>query len=154
MNADREFSSFFSAVRFVPDEYRAEGANVGVVLLCPEQRRLKWRFTENHKRARRLFPPSALDLQRLRVMQAGLEEHMSANLHKLVSVEAFASFAKSYRNQLQVTDPRSCVIVDFDSDFERLFVRLVADDSTAERPFSKGLSLSQLRAFVNRRLHD
>lgn len=126
MNASTEYPGYFSLVRFVPDEFRGEGVNLGVLLLCPQLRRLEWRFTSNHRRALRFFRKEHdVDLGRLKAMKAGLQERLEAEQGRLLSQEGLGTFAKQFRNQVQLTDPRSCVISDFEEDLVRFFARLV-----------------------------
>lgn len=115
---------YYSLVQFVPDEWRAEGVNLGVVLLCPDRHFLEWRFTGKHHRARRLFQDD-LDLQRLKVMRAGLEEQLADARGELIRPERFESFTKLFRNQLQLADPRPCLVADPHQELDRLYARLV-----------------------------
>lgn len=62
---------YYSLVRFVPDAFRGEGVNLGVILLCPGRQFLEWRLTTNHQRARSFFRYDA-DAARLRTLGRGL----------------------------------------------------------------------------------
>lgn len=124
MSQTDESKGYYSLVQLVPDEWRGEGVNLGVVLLCPERHFLQWRLTGKHNRARRLFQDE-IDLQRLKAMKAGLEEQLAGARGELLRPERFEGFAKLFRNQLQLTDPRPCVVADPQKELDRLYARLV-----------------------------
>lgn len=155
MGRVREFAGFFSLVRYVPDEWRGEGVNLGVILLCPELHDVRWQLTSNHQRARRFFHSEHdLDLQRLKLMKADLVERLEAERGALLRRDQLDGFAKLFRNQLQLTDLRSCVVADPQEDLARLYGRLVepaAEAITAERPV---MSTQQLRIAFGERLRQ
>jgi len=46
---------YFSLVQYCPDVARQEAVNVGVVLLCPEQKFIGVKITPGNQRIRRFF---------------------------------------------------------------------------------------------------
>lgn len=143
-------AAYYSTARYVPDEFRAEGVNVGVVLVCPELRIVDWKFSHNYQRVRRALSPEQLDTRRLKFMVAGLQERLSEEHSKLIHPRDFDKFVKLFRNKLQLTDPRSCLIKEPSKDVESLFERLV--DQVPKRQLAKGQSAQQLRAEFRRLL--
>ena len=56
MNSSQKPSKgYYSILQFVPDLERAEGANIGVVLFCPERRFLDVMVSHNNDRVRHFF---------------------------------------------------------------------------------------------------
>jgi hypothetical protein len=124
MTQTDESKGYYSLVQFVPDEWRGEGVNLGVVLLCPDRYFLEWRLTGKHNRARRLFQDE-LDLPRLKAMKAGLEEQLTGARGELLRPERLDDFVRLFRNQLQLTDLRPCLVTDPQEELDRLYARLV-----------------------------
>jgi Protein of unknown function (DUF3037) len=145
-------TGYFSTVVFVPDEFRAEGINLGVVLLCPDLRRIEFRLSRKFRRARRILGgDQKLDSRRLTVMIAGLEEQLKENHGEILSASDLRKFANLFRNRLQLSDPRSCLVEDIAKDVDALFTRLVTAQSQPKTA-PKGMTSQQLRAEFRHRL--
>ena len=66
-NNESPAKGYYSILQFVPDLERSEGANIGVVLFCPEKHFLKVQTATGNDRVRRFFGPEDnidLDLDR------------------------------------------------------------------------------------------
>jgi len=122
---------FYSVVQYCPDRFRAEAVNVGLVLLCVDPHAVRVRMTGNHDRARRLFAVAKPELKNLKLATHGLRNRIETSTDELRSCEQLAAFAASRANDLRLTEPRLAKLDDIDADFERLFVQLVEQHSTA-----------------------
>ncbi len=123
-----ETKGYYSIARFVPDAFRGEGVNLGVLLLCPKERYLGWSFTPNHQRARRFFKHEA-DAGRLKVLSKGLASRLEAERSHLLDPEALRLFAGRQQDAVQLTEPRTCAIVDPSAELLRLYQRLVEPET-------------------------
>jgi hypothetical protein len=150
--ARETYPGLFSTVTFVPDEFRAEGVNLGVVVLCPQLRQIQMKLADDFQRARRLVSSThSFDSRRLKVMVDGLKEQINENQAKILSAAEFRHFTARFRNKLQFTEPRACVVSDLTKDTRDLFTRLVTDEHH-QRAVLKGKTVQQLRADFRRRL--
>ena len=52
---------YYSLIQYCPDRSRLEGANIGVVLFCPERRFLQARLSNGNDRLRRFFGAGSFD---------------------------------------------------------------------------------------------
>jgi hypothetical protein len=123
--------AFYSIVQYVPDHFRAEAVNIGLVLLRPEPHALRVRLTCNFDRARRLFRIGPPELTNLAFSASGFKSRIENSVEEFRTADDPAAFAASRANDLQMTSPRLAKLEDFDADFERLYSQLV-EDQTAE----------------------
>jgi hypothetical protein len=61
----RSMRGYYSLVQFCPDSARAEAANVGVVVLCPDRHFIDCKFASSNDRVRRFFSVQGEQLERL-----------------------------------------------------------------------------------------
>ena len=123
---------YYSLVRFVPDAFRGEGANLGVILLCPDRRFFEWRLTTNHQRARRFFRYDT-DVARLRTLGRGLAERLETSRREYVDPDRLRDFVGRHQDMLQLTELRTCAVGDPQAELDRLFARLVDDEPAPVR---------------------
>lgn len=144
-----ETKGYYSILRFVPDPFRDEGVNLGVILLCPEHGYVDWRITTNHQRARRFFKYEA-DPGRLRLLGRDLNQRLERERVSLLSVDYLTTFARRHRDVLQLTEPRTCAVDDPVHDLTTLYSHIVeVEDSSKPR---SALNSQQVRAHVSSRL--
>jgi hypothetical protein len=116
--------SLYSIIQFRPDEARAEGVNVGVVVACPSSNVVKATFSANNVAVKNRFGAGAFDDGRLTSAKRALKnriertEPTQAALRTFISQEAGA---------LVLLDPRPIVITDLDADIATLFGELVSE---------------------------
>ncbi|MEW6209197.1 MAG: DUF3037 domain-containing protein [Acidobacteriota bacterium] len=119
---------YYSILQYVPDLERAEGANIGIVLFCPEKGFLKVQTATSNDRVRRFFGPDEsrdLDLDRINAFKAAFEERVAAEAGRIGTLEEFRHFINTRANQLLLTDPRPVKVFDAEVDVARLFDALV-----------------------------
>src|SRR4051794_10632054 len=97
---------FYSVVQYVPNRFRAEAVNVGLVLLRLEPHSLGVRMTDNYDRARRLFRIGQRELRNLEQSISGLRNRIGRGIEEFRTEEALADFAASLANDLRMTKPR------------------------------------------------
>ncbi len=116
---------YYSVIQYCPDRFRAEGVNVGLVLLCLEPHALRVQLTHKFDRARKLFALSKQDLKSLRITTDAMRSRIENGASDWRTGEELATFAASRANDLRLTEPRLAKIADIDTDFDRLFSELV-----------------------------
>jgi hypothetical protein len=121
---------FYSLVQYCPDRFRAETVNVGLVLMSLEPHEVRVQITEKYNRAGKLFSTPKAELKNLKLAASGLKCRIESAADELQTVEAFAAFAASRANDLQLTEPRLAKVGQIDDDFARLFSQLVETHKT------------------------
>lgn len=122
---------FYSVIQYCPDRFRAEGINVGLVLLCLEPHAVRVQMTKKFDRVRKLFAISKPDLNSLKIATQGMESRIVGAANDWRTPDQLAAFAASRANDLRLTEPRLAKIEEIDADFERLFSELVDERTVA-----------------------
>jgi hypothetical protein len=126
--------AYYSILQFVPDLERAEGANIGVVLFCPDKGFLKAQTATGNDRVCRFFGPEKdIDLDRLSAFKAAFEERVLAEAARIKTLEEFRHFVHTRANQLLLTKPRPIKVYDPEADLARLFDTLVGERQVARQ---------------------
>ena len=119
---------YYSILQFVPDLERSEGANVGVVLFCPDKHFLKVQTATGNDRVRRFFGPEEtveLDIDRLNALKAAFEERVAVEAATVRTFDEFRQFIDSRANQMLLTAPRPIKVLDPQTELATLFEVLV-----------------------------
>ncbi len=124
---------YYSILQYVPNLERAEGANVGVVLFCPEKRFLDVKFSGGNDRVRRFFDGEKLDLTRISAMKDAFAERIRQQTDFIISGEDFNLFVETRANQMILTAPRPIKVFDPCADLENLCEKLVGGRQKAEQ---------------------
>jgi hypothetical protein len=119
---------YYSILQYVPDVERAEGVNVGVVLICPARNFLKARTTKDNNRVVHFFGTNAgFDGQRLTILKQALEERITA----IQTLEEFQRFVETRANHLRLIAPRPIKVTEPEAELDRLFAALVEEPQPA-----------------------
>lgn len=122
---------YYSLVQYCPDRFRAETVNVGLVLLCLEPHAVRVRMTGNYGRVRKLFDIAKAESKNLRLSLSSFANRISKSTSDFLTSEDLAAFAASRANDLHLTEPRLTKVDNLDADFDRLFMQLVEQHSSA-----------------------
>ncbi len=145
---------YFSVLRLVPDPFRGEGINLGVLLLVPAEGYLDWRITKRHRRVNAFFKGEAkVDLDRLRRVENGLTKWLERDRRQLVNPGALEAFIKRQQDMLLLTDLRTCAVTDPAAELEALFERLV-EPARQESATERSMTAHRVRRQVERRLQE
>jgi hypothetical protein len=127
MNQHSDFAKYYySILQYVPDPERAEGVNVGVVLICPEEGFLKAKTSADNDRVLRFFGERPdLDLGRLTALKQAFEERIEMEAGRIKTVEDFEQFVVTRANHLRLTAPRPIKISE--AELDSLFASLVEE---------------------------
>lgn len=119
--------AYYSIIQFCPDRGRAEAANVGVLLLCPELGFVRARTSEHARRVRQFFG-KAVDAQRLQLIEKGIEARVRDSFDWSEGLPDLERFIATRANDIQLTPARSMKTADPEHDLDSLFRELVDDN--------------------------
>ena len=117
----------YSIVQYVPDDSRAECANVGVVLFVPESRWLQARTTQSLDRVRRFFRPGQKQIHRIELALKALEDRMDLARDGFTEENDLVQFAASRADQIRVSTPRLVMVDEPKAVLIDLYEELVGD---------------------------
>ncbi len=135
---------WYSLVQYCPDASRAEVANVGVVLLCPEKGYLDARLASGNDLVRRFFQISGDALEGIALAKESFARRVRAEQGRILSLDALTRFQETRANELLLTAPRAVRVDDPAATLESLFRELVGGRMLGERVV-RGQSYSSLR---------
>ena len=126
---------YYSLIQYCPDPSRAECANVGVVLFCPEVRFIEARTATGNDRARRFFGTDSFDPSRLRTAKRAIEDRIRVSRDDFRTLEDLNTFIQTRANELQLTVPRPVKVMETpEAELETLFQELVGGRSRKGGP--------------------
>ena len=122
-----EAKGYYSLVQYCPDHSRAEVANVGVLLFCPERGFLQVRMAHDNKRVKRFFRQDGVDIdrKRLNAAKSAILSRLQVAHDEFKCVEDLCDFAKSRANEIVITQPRSMRVTEPERELDELFAELV-----------------------------
>ena len=119
--------AYYCVVQYCPDMSRLEAANVGVVLFCPEKQFLAARMSRDNARIRRFFGSEGRDWQCINSFKLGMEERLSLEQGRIVTLADLETFIATRGNELQITPPRPMKLEDPAAELQGLFRELVGE---------------------------
>ncbi|HLK59726.1 MAG TPA: DUF3037 domain-containing protein [Chthonomonadaceae bacterium] len=124
---------YYSIIQYCPDAARAEVANVGVVLFCPECKFLDARVSERNDRIARFFGRRSFDPEQVNNAKQALVNRLRVERDYFLTPEDLTHFAQTRANEIVLTLPRPMQVEDPVSDLNALFLELV-NDRQAQTP--------------------
>jgi hypothetical protein len=116
---------WYSLIQYCPDRSRAEAANVGVVLFCPDRGFIRARTSDGNDRIRRFFRGGTFDPSQINEAKRAIEERLEVERDRFRTVTDLEEFIHTRAHDLVLTSPRAMRVEDPDQDMERLFEELV-----------------------------
>jgi hypothetical protein len=116
---------YYSVIQYCPDRSRMEAANIGVLLICPEQGFVKARTAEGNDRIRRFFRGQPIDLARVNAAKRAIERRVEVDRDSFRTPEDLVRFMHTRGNDILLTPPRPMKVSDPDADIASLFAELV-----------------------------
>lgn len=116
---------YYSLVQYCPDASRAEGANVGVVLFCPEISFIDAVTAEGNERVRRFFGTEGFDAFSINAAKESLRDRLTKERQNFRRLDDFVRFIETRANELRITPPRPVKVTDPKQELEDLFAELV-----------------------------
>ncbi len=121
---DKRYKAYYSLIQVCPDYARAEVANVGVVVLCPELKFLGMRTSGDSTRLRAIFPKLDVDDDQLVAVLTSLR----FGLERVATREDLDEYIGRLGNLLTMTPTRGMATEDPSSDADAMFVEWVRND--------------------------
>jgi Protein of unknown function (DUF3037) len=151
-NSTKPAKGYYSILQYIPNLERAEGANLGVVLFCPEKRFLNIKMAGGNDRVRRFFDTENLDLGRLNAMKTAFSERIRQQADVIVTPEDFKLFIETRANQMVLTEPRPMKVFDPREDLESLCEKLVGGrHKTEQQAITKQKIIKQFDEVLQKR---
>lgn len=125
---------YYSLVQFCPDPSRAEAANVGVLLLCPEAGFISARVSRSNGRIAQFFGRGSYDKDLVNAAKQALLNRLELERGSLQTVADLQRFIRTRANDLLLTPPRPMKVFDAEADLDRLFSELVGGRSARPSP--------------------
>lgn len=122
----------YCLVQYCPDAFRAEAANVGVLLFCPERRFLDARMVQGADRPSRFFGRAAVDRHALDGAKRSFQNLVEREREHVRSLEDLEAFLARFGNALAFTKPRAASVDDPERELEELFHELVGGRNRRE----------------------
>jgi hypothetical protein len=124
--------AYYCLVQYCPDAFRAEAANVGVVLLCPERHFLDARLAAGADRPRRFFRGENVDRHALAAAKRSFQNAVERARDDVRNVEQLQAFLGRFGNALTFTVPRTATVEDPADELNRMFEELVGGRTRRE----------------------
>jgi len=125
-------------IQYCPDSARAEAANIGVILLCPDAHYIGCKLANGNDRPRRFFSVQGEALERLEQVKEAFEARIELDRGRIWKLEDFEHFIETRGNKLLITPPRNTKVLEPDEDLMRLYKELVGGRAKGETVTRRG----------------
>jgi len=116
---------YYSLIQYCPDASRAETANVGVLLFCPDLRFIEAKTIREHTRIVKLLGGEGFDPARVNAAKRALEDRLKVEQECFRSLDDLRRFGDSRANEIIVTEPRPMTVSDPKKELDELYRELV-----------------------------
>lgn len=123
--------ALYSVVQYVPDDSRAEAANVGVVLFVPSRHWLEVRVSPSLERVRQFFHPGRQELRRIELALEAFKHRMEIARGDFTEEGDLTQFASARADAVRLSVPRLIMVEEPPSELEALYSELVGDRERA-----------------------
>lgn len=130
----KDYPGYYSLLQYCPDQSRAEVANVGVVLLCPELRFLDAQLAQGNDRVRTVFKVAGDVLEVMNDTKRSFRDRLQRESEWIKSADDLRSFAGGLANDLILTAPRPMRVTEARTDLGVLFAELVGGRKQSGKP--------------------
>ena len=124
---------FYSVIQYCPDSYRAESANVGVVLYIPATGYLAARWSPEFERVKRFFQLDADSVARVASAVRALDHRLQILKTEGVSEADLTKFIATRADQVQLTPLRLVMVDQVGTAIDELFTDAL-DEATTTAP--------------------
>jgi hypothetical protein len=123
---------YYSIIQYCPDAGRAEAANVGVVLFCPDLGFLDARVSQGNDRVSHFFGRDSFDRHRLNAVKHSVIKRLSVDRGRFQTPADLEQFIATRANEIRLTPPRPMRVTDPKQDLDALFNDLVGGRAQRE----------------------
>jgi hypothetical protein len=120
--ADR---GYYSIIQYCPDLSRAEAANVGVLLFCPELDYIGAHVSEGNDRIARFFGRSSFEANRVNDAKKAITNRLDTDRQRFRNLDDLNHFIETRGNDITLTPARTVRVVNPQEDLMTLFDELV-----------------------------
>ncbi|MBN1579031.1 MAG: DUF3037 domain-containing protein [Chitinispirillaceae bacterium] len=122
------YSGYYSLVQFCPNPARAEVANIGVIVFCPDAKFLETRLVSGNDRIRRIFG-DGFDSNLIDGAKEALQARLIEEKSNFRTLDDLNKFIATRANDIRVTVPRFLKTEDPLQELENLFKEFVGGRS-------------------------
>lgn len=122
-------NGYYSLIQYCPDASRAEAANVGVLLFCPDLRYIDAKVSRGNDRIARFFHRGTFDAERINAAKQAIVSRLEVERDAFRTLDDLQRFIDTRANEIIVTTPRPVKVRDAAEDLTRLFSELVAGET-------------------------
>lgn len=123
--------ALYSVIQYVPDDGRAEAANVGVLLYVPSDRWINVKVSESLERVRQFFRPGRQELRRIDLALDAFSNRMQLARDEFSDESDLIRFCASRADMVRPSTPRLVMVEDPFHKLDDLFSELVGDRALA-----------------------
>jgi hypothetical protein len=118
-------TGYYSIVQFCPDAAKAEVANVGVIVFCPEAEFLEIRLVKGNDKLRTFFGRQSFDPDIVDDAKESLHDRLLEEKGNFKTLEDFSAFINTRANDLRITAPRFLKTDNPSGELDNLFSEFV-----------------------------
>lgn len=118
-------NGYYSLIQYCPDFFRAEVANVGVLLYCPAFGFLSSRISRDNTNVRKKF--GQLNIGRINDIKRCFHDRLEIEKGSIQGLAELEDFIARRANNLLITKPRAIQIVNPETTLEKLFHELFGE---------------------------
>ena len=126
-------NAYYSIIRYCPHLGRGEGANVGVLLFCPETGFLDVRMTKSNRRVKRFFGTAGQSQKHVTLLKHGMKGRIAAEKEHLRSLDDLRHFVASRASALQLSNPLPIAVSNESQDLDTLFESVVEEPQRGQK---------------------
>jgi hypothetical protein len=122
-------TGYYSIVQFCPDAAKAEVANVGVIVFCPDVKFLEIRLVNGNDKLRTFFGSQSFDPNLIEGAKESLQERLIEEKGDFQTLDDLNTFINTRANDLRITAPRFLKTESPQIELDNLFNELVGGRS-------------------------
>jgi hypothetical protein len=123
------YTGYYSIVQFCPDAAKAEVANVGIIIFCPEVKFLDIRLANGNDKIRTFFGSQCFDPNLIEGAKESLQERLIEGKENFQTLTDLNNFINTRANDLRITAPRFLKTENPQQELDNLFKELVGGRS-------------------------
>ncbi len=120
-------NGYYSLIQYCPDPSRAEAANVGVLLFCPELKFICATLSKGNDRVAKFFGRDSFDPVRLNQLKRSIEARLIEDKDSFQTLDDVMGFIKTRANEIRITKPRATKLTNPEDKLSSLFEKLVRE---------------------------
>lgn len=126
-------NGYYSLIQYCPDFSRAEVANIGALLFCPELNFIDANFSSANDRISTIFGRDTFDKKRINLTKKSIRERLKIDKESFCDLDDLNKYIGEMANEIKITAPRSIKVYNPEEELRSLFKELVGDRA-AKKP--------------------